>query len=88
MSQSPTAKFAHDGEEFQLCHRWIRKTWSAEADMKVGLFHGQAAGDRRGLEWQRVYFNVTDKSLGETRRGAAGEQAQVLDECDTFAVPL
>lgn len=33
-------------------------------------------------------LNVTDKSPGETGRGAAGERAQVLDECDTFTIPL
>lgn len=45
--QSPTAK--HDGEELKLCHRWIREMWSAEADMKVGLFHGQAAETAEAL---------------------------------------
>lgn len=44
--------------------------------------------DRRGPEWQCIYFNVTDESLGKTGGAAAGKRAQVLDECDTFAVPL
>lgn len=33
-------------------------------------------------------LNVTDESPGETGPGAAGERAQVLDECDTFTIPL
>lgn len=53
VSKSPTALQEHDEEEkkqkkhFKLCHHWIGKTWRDEADMKVGLFHGQAAGPPR-----------------------------------------
>lgn len=36
-----------EGKKFKLCHHWIGKTWRDEADMKVGLFHGQAAGPPR-----------------------------------------
>lgn len=49
--QSPTARLEHDEKKkkkhFKLCHHWIGKTWRDEADMKVGLFHGQAAGPPR-----------------------------------------
>lgn len=58
----------------------VRECREARQDMKVGLFHGQAAGTGEGLEWQCVYFNVTDKSLGKMSRA---RQAQVLGECDT-----
>ncbi|MEQ2160984.1 hypothetical protein GOODEAATRI_004991, partial [Goodea atripinnis] len=48
--------------------------------------------DRRGPEWQCIYFNVTDKSRGKKPHGAAaGKRAPgryVVDECDTFTVPL
>lgn len=58
VSQSPTVRLEHDKKKkkekekgkkkhFKLCHHWIGKTWRDEADMKVGLFHGQAAGPPR-----------------------------------------
>lgn len=50
VSQSPTARLEHDEKKkkhFKLCHHWNVKTWRDEADMKVGLFHGQAAGPPR-----------------------------------------
>ena len=50
-SQSPTARRENDikkkKKKIKLCHHWIGKTWRDEADMKVGLFHGQAAGPPR-----------------------------------------
>lgn len=38
-----------EGKKFKLCHHWIGKTWRDEADMKVGLFHGQACGTAEAL---------------------------------------
>lgn len=66
---------------FRVCHQWMWKTW------KLAYFMVRLR-DRRSPEWQCIYFNVTDKSLGKSRRAATSKQAQVLDESDTFPVPM